>query len=412
MKRFEYRWVLLALLSLTFFLELGTRQIYNVVLPLIRADFLPLGVSDVQLGMVGTVFTMVFGFSLVASGFLADLISRKWVLTLGTLLFSLGISGCGLATGLAALVVCYGVVNGFGQCCVAPACLSLISQHHVGTRATAMSVFNAGNYVGVIVCCFVSGWIGGLGAGAWRWAFWIFGGIGVVWALVLMLRVKDEPSSSDEAKPILRDAVRSVVGTPSALLMALAFAMLVYGMMGFNLWAPTYMLKVFPSLTPAQIGFHAVFWLYGGCFAGVFTGARIADRLARGRRAVRIDGAIVSLVFSAITVFALAHAHSLAAFLALMFAHGFARGLWDANFYPGLYDFIAPRYRSSATGLIGSAAFVIGSFAPMALGWMSEHVSLATGIASLAGFFAFGAAVLALLRFLTFERDVLKELCA
>ena len=54
--RIGYRWLLLAALSIAYFLEQGTRQIYNVTLPQIRLDFLQYGVTDAQLGLVGTVF--------------------------------------------------------------------------------------------------------------------------------------------------------------------------------------------------------------------------------------------------------------------------------------------------------------------------------------------------------------------
>ena len=68
----SYKWWLLAFLFVTFFLEQGTRQIYNAALPQIKLDFAALGVTDTQLGLVGTVFSAVFGLSLVGSGFAAD----------------------------------------------------------------------------------------------------------------------------------------------------------------------------------------------------------------------------------------------------------------------------------------------------------------------------------------------------
>ena len=45
MKRLDYKWVMLALVSSAYFLAQGTRQIYNSVLPQIREDFLAYGVT-------------------------------------------------------------------------------------------------------------------------------------------------------------------------------------------------------------------------------------------------------------------------------------------------------------------------------------------------------------------------------
>lgn len=58
-----YKWRLLLFLFVAFFLELGTRQLYNAVLPQIAAEMRPFGVTDTQLGAVGSVFGAVFGFA-------------------------------------------------------------------------------------------------------------------------------------------------------------------------------------------------------------------------------------------------------------------------------------------------------------------------------------------------------------
>ena len=86
MNKSGYKWALLVFLFVAFFLELGTRQLYNAVLPQISVEFKRLGVSDAQLGMVGSVFGAVFGVALVASGLVADFFGRKRVLVIGTLL--------------------------------------------------------------------------------------------------------------------------------------------------------------------------------------------------------------------------------------------------------------------------------------------------------------------------------------
>ena len=147
----QYKWWLLGCLFVTFFIELGSRQLYNAALPQIKVDFAALGVTDTQLGAVGTVFSAVFGICLVLSGLAADLFGRKLVIVAGTALFSLSIAASGFAGGLAALIVFYGVLNAIGQCCIAPPCFSLISQHHVETRSTALGIFQSAVYLGVVL---------------------------------------------------------------------------------------------------------------------------------------------------------------------------------------------------------------------------------------------------------------------
>ena len=58
MKRPDYKWVALGLLWVAFFLQQGTRQVYGPLLGSIQSS---IGASDVQLGLVSTVFTLVYG---------------------------------------------------------------------------------------------------------------------------------------------------------------------------------------------------------------------------------------------------------------------------------------------------------------------------------------------------------------
>ena len=50
----KYKWVMLALLTVTYFLMHATRQVFNATLPQIKAG-MP-GVTDTELGMSRTVF--------------------------------------------------------------------------------------------------------------------------------------------------------------------------------------------------------------------------------------------------------------------------------------------------------------------------------------------------------------------
>jgi hypothetical protein len=60
----NYKWILLALICATYFLAQGTRQIFNTVLPQIKADFAGVGIDDAQLGLVGSAFMLVFGLTI------------------------------------------------------------------------------------------------------------------------------------------------------------------------------------------------------------------------------------------------------------------------------------------------------------------------------------------------------------
>ena len=87
MKKIDYKWFALALLWVAFFLQQGTRQVYGPLLGSIQGA---VGATDVQLGLVSTVFTLVYGITIPFAGFAADLFSRKWMVVIGVAIFSAG----------------------------------------------------------------------------------------------------------------------------------------------------------------------------------------------------------------------------------------------------------------------------------------------------------------------------------
>ena len=301
----NYKWILLALLSATYFLAQGVRQIFNAVLPQIKADFAGAGITDTQLGLVGSAFTLVFGLAIPFGGVLADFFSRKWMIVVGTLLFAVGIFSSGLATGVVLLVVAYGVVNAAGQALLPPSNSSLIGQFHVETRATAFSIYQIVFYVGIVVCSCVSGWLSGLGEGGWRKAFFLFGAISAAWAFALAFLLRDTPQAKEEGrgkrvedKASVREALGAFLCKPSALLLMAGLGFYFYAKYGFNTWIINYLQREFPSMTAASASFHGVFWFYLGAVVGVFAGGRVSDRfaVALGRPQARFDVNAVGLV--------------------------------------------------------------------------------------------------------------------
>ena len=406
LKRIGYKWFLLGFLFVTFFLELGSRQLYGAALPQIKVDFAALGVTDTQLGTVGTVFSAVFGLSLMVSGLAADLFGRKRVIVLGTALFSLAILGTGFASGLVGLIVAYGVFNAMGQCCIAPPCYSLISQHHVETRATAMGIFQCAVYLGVVLGSVFAGILAEGGTGGWRMAFWIFGAVGIAWALVMAFAIRETPiAAADGEKPTVKDAFRALLKKPTAILIAVAFGMFTYANLGIRLWSAAFMVREFDGVGLARAAFHSVFWINLGSFLGLMLTARFMDRVGVRRPKIRLEISVIGFLLCVLPVIWVARSAGLVECCAALGTLGFTVGIYEAAHYPAMFDCIAPRYRSAATGMTGAYAFVFGSMGPAVLGWMSEHLSMRVGILSLSGFFLAGAVVLLPALLVFFRRD-------
>ena len=73
-----YKWRLVAFLFVAFFIAQGARQLYNAALPQICIEFGRMGVTDAQLGAVGSVFGAVFGLAVVVAGIAAVFLEMEW----------------------------------------------------------------------------------------------------------------------------------------------------------------------------------------------------------------------------------------------------------------------------------------------------------------------------------------------
>ena len=408
MCKIGYKWWLLAFLFVAFFLEQGARQIYNAALPQIKLDFAAFGVTNTQLGMVGSVFGAVFGLSLVGSGIAADFIGRKRTLVIGTLLFSLGVCMSGFAHGLFMMVAFYGVLNALGQCCIAPPSYSLIAQYHdTTTRSTAMSIFQSAVYAGMIISSAAAGKLASLGEGGWRHAFWFFGGIGIVWAVVMQLFMRDTPQVSNDGgdRVSIREGIMALLTKPTAILIALAFGMFMYASFGCRNWMTLYMKESFGDVGLAAVSFHAVFWMCLGSLLGCLGTARLIDCFGAGHPRVRLDVSVAGFVLMSGPMVWIGKATSLTECCVALFVLGLTQGVYEAAHYPAMFDCIAPRYRSVTTGLTGCMAFLMGSFSPIVIGWMSEHMSMRLGLMSIGAFYLMGAVILLPAQIWFFRKD-------
>jgi MFS family permease len=397
-----YRWQLLALLWLTFFLNQADRQAFNVVLPLIRAE---LRLTDLQLGMVASLFSLAFALSLPFAGYAGDVLSRKRLIVWSLALWSLATMLTGLTGGVATLVLCRSLATGSGEAMYFPAANSLIGQHHIRTRSIAMAIHQTAVYTGLIASGFLAGWIGD--HYGWRATFVIFGAAGVALAPVFALRVADSPQPVSGARslaaelPALR---REVIAKPTFLLMSLAFCCMVFVNVGYLAWMPTHLHETF-GFTLARAGFEAMVYHHVGTFIGVLIGGWCSDTLARRRFEARAELAGVGLLAGAPFLLLLGNETSAPVVFAGLLGFGLLRGLYEANMWVALFDVIPSRFRGQATALVICFAYIVGAIAPTLLGWMKSRHGLAGAFPWLAPVYLAGGIAIFIARAATLQRD-------
>ncbi len=377
MKKLPYKWEMIILLWLAFFLNQGDRQVFNSVLPLIRDD---LGLNEIQLGLVATIFTIIYGLLVPFAGYAGDAFRRKWVVLISLSLFSLGTLLTGLAGGLILLIIFRSVATGAGEAFYYPAANSLIGHYHKKSRAQAMAIHQTANYTGVVIGGFIAAWIGE--RFGWRMSFFTYGALGLLLAGVVFCRLRDPDRRDDpqidegsEVRVPLPEVLRVIWKTPTILFLSLAFGFMVFVHIGYLTWMPTFLHEKF-DLSLSNAGFSSMFYHHLVAYFGVLAGGRISDLLASRRKQVRMEVEIIGLLLGAPFIYLMGVSSSLVITYVALAGFGLFRGIYDSNLFAVLFDVVAPEYRSSATGLMLAFAFIIGASAPLLLGWLKLNIGL------------------------------------
>jgi len=405
-----YRWELLGLLFLAFFFHQADRAIFGVVLPAIKAD---LQLTDSQLGLVGSVLFFALAILMPLTGYLGDVWSRKWIITVSVTFWSLATMATGMARGLIGLIAFRSVATAGGESFYGPAAYSLLAQFHRNTRSLALSIHQSSLYVGVMA----SGFLGGCIAEQWGWrsAFYVFGGCGVLLGIVLAFRLKNSPRGSDLSdggaaadRVKIREALGALFRTPTAMLLTVGFTAIVFVNNAYVVWAPSLVQEKYHlSLTAAGGG--AMLYHHLAALAGVLIGGWLSDRMVVARRQIRLELQAAAMLCGVPAIWWIGFADSITATWAAMACAGLCRGLYESNTQASLFDVIAPRYRASAVAMMTMVAFLIGSASPWLLGICRELFTngngLSYGFAAISlAYFGGGLAVLVALKS-TFRRD-------
>lgn len=405
-----YKWEVVLLLWVAFFLNQADRQAFNIVLPQIQDH---LGASDSTMGLIAMLFNLFYAVTVPFAGYFADRLSRSRQIWISTLIFSTATFFTGLSGGVFWFILfrCFGM--GLGQGLFGPTYTGIIAEYHDGrTRARAMSLHQTSYYIGVITCGFLAGWVAErLG---WQYAFFIFGGAGILFTLWLALRLKDKPkaetaAATKENAPSLMQAIAAIFKVPTAVCMLVAYIGLIFGLNGYLTWMPKYLKETF-DLSLASAGFHSMFWTHAAAFFGVLAAGWMSDRMAsrsggaRNRLLLQAGGLL--LAAPCIVLMGL-NSHFVAVCAALA-GFGFFRAFFDAGTYAVLYDVIEPKYYSMSSAVLILFGFGIGSLAPWILGMISDAVGLSAGIAYLGAVWAVSSLALLLAWTAFFDKDAAK----
>jgi MFS family permease len=386
----SYKWLVVGMLWFVCFFNYADRQAIFAVFPLIKQQ---LGLTDVQLGIVGAAFMWMYALFGPLAGWLCDRLPRKTLVLGGLIAWSLVTALTAVCHTYGQLVLCR-ALSGLGEAVYLPASMSLISDYHgSATRSRAMSLHQSSVYVGSIAGGAISGLLGQFYG--WRWSFIVFGSCGLLFALVVGKFLMEPERGSAELRaataslPVspgsgtLFHELKALLASPIVRLLILAFVGANFVAVVFLTWMPSFLYRKF-HMSLSMAGLNGTMYLQLSSVAGVLCGGLLADfltrRFAGGRMLTQALGLFLGIPFLLFTGWAA----SVPAVVLGMIGFGYCKGIYDANIFASLYDVVAARQRGFAAGMLNSLGWLGGGFAPIAIALAASKYGMGPSISGTA----------------------------
>ncbi len=398
------KWVLVAVLCCLGALNYCDRSAIAAVLAPIRSD---LGISDRQLGVVGSCFLWSYMIAALFGGVLADRWSRSRLILYSLIGWSLITLATGFVTTFSQLIATR-ILLGIVEAAYVPAAVALIADFHPRqTRATAIGLHLAALPVGIIVGGASLGWIGD--HDSWRVGFILLGLLGLALAVLTRLLVHDIPTpivdpgadrveclrlEPNVSSPAHRAGPHSILTsfttlarTPLFVAMVIATMIVGLGNWIFLYWLPLYFRETY-HMNLAASGFAGTFMLQGAAIAGSALGGFFSDRFAAKKSGRRMWLQIISYTIAApfLGIFLLPHPPLIPLNLCMF---GFSFFLWfgTCNVLPLSCDILPPGLRSTAVSVVASTGTMAGGIGVLLTGFLKAQIGLGgvfAGISALA----------------------------
>lgn len=381
-----YPWIVVALLWVVALLNYMDRQMLATMRPSMQIDISELQ-SATNFGYLMAVFLWIYGFMSPVSGIIADKTNRKWLIV-GSLFVWSGVTfAMGYATTFNQLYVLRALM-GISEALYIPAALSLIADYHPKTRSLAVGIHMTGLYMGQA--------LGGFGATiaaafSWHTAFHSFGIVGIVYALILtiFLREKEEHSEPEEdlvtgeGKTALFKGLGVLLANVSFWIILMYFAVPSLPGWATKNWLPTLFAQNL-NIDMAKAGPLSTITIAASSFIGVIIGGILSDKWVLKNIRGRIYTSAIGLALTIPSLLLIGYGHMLVHVVGAAVCFGLGFGMFDANNMPILCQFVSPKYRATAYGLMNMMGVFSGAFITNFLGKSTDAGNLGKDFAMLA----------------------------
>lgn len=374
------------------------------------------GWDKTQVGAIISTALMIYGFSAMFNGPIADRIGGRKAMLIGSvgtvifnLLFGLGAYLGFLGTGTF-LLGYFATVWGLCSYFQSFSALALIKVNagwfHVSERGVFSAIFGAMIQSGRALIFLLGGFL--VTVLPWQWVFFVPAGLVAVMSYLTYKNVRNGPeecgmkeldtqdaTSGDTEKVSVKYVFKKVVSNPIALTIAGAEFCTGFVRHGFEQWFPRYMLEV-QNLTLSspifQKGAFAV--LLAGILGAMFAGT-ISDWVFKGRRTpVAFLGYAIQMASLAVIWKAPSMGWVIAAFIANSFAISVVHSMLSGT---ASMDFGGKKAAATAAGMFDGMQYVGGAFVGVGMGFLLDHFGWGAWGPSMIGFAAIGGVLMLLI---------------
>lgn len=399
MKLFQsksYPWLVVGLLWVVALLNYLDRQMLSTMQHSIGIT-IPAIQDPANFGRLMAIFLWIYGCISPISGAIADKLNRKWLIVGSLGVWSAVTSFMSICTSYDAIYVLRAVM-GVSEALYIPAALSLIADYFSGSgRSMAIGIHMTGLYTGQA--------LGGFGATvaaafSWQDTFRWFGIGGVIYAVILLLLLREKRSNPDheaqelfgaeagaEVTEVQKTSKLSFIKGFGLIFSNIAFWVILFFFASSSLpgwstknWLPTLFADNL-GLDPSIAGPASTISIAVASFIGVMIGGPISDRWVKRNLKGRVYTSAIGLgmMIPSLILIGLGHNAITTIFVCLFFGIGY--GMFDANTMPILCQFVPDRLRASAYGLLNMTGVFAGAIVTQVLGEWAVKGNLGLGFA-------------------------------
>jgi len=394
----KWAWIAVGILWVVVMLNYFDRQLLAILNTSITNPETGIKMSQSQFAYINSAFLIVYALFSPVGGYIADRFSRKFVILISLVVWSIVTWWTGKADSYNELL-CARAAMGISEAFYIPAALALITDYHRGrTRSMATGLHMSGIYAGQALA--------GMGAMianepiglTWQVTFEVFGVIGVIYALVVVFLLRDpEGAKAGEIAAAGKTAPVEETLTMGLMCKQLFSSKYIYILMAFVAcagfanwfiltWYPRLLQDVF-NLSEAEAGPLATLPINIVKYVAVLIAAAVADSWIRKNVNARAYvPAIAFMIAGPCVIIAMLPSMgvpitlSLYTIIALVATQGIAQGALDANLMPILRSKIDERFAATGYGMLNLTSVAAGACAGL-LGGVLLDLGISLGFA-------------------------------